>query len=442
MFTTYNAAGGQWQRLAVADLTRGGVDTLRAMLSEGSAQLVYSDPPWNPGNEKYWRNHAKLPAPRAYDDLLDAWCAAVVAAQPEHVLVEHSVIAEHQAMLLAAIARCQGWRWQRVRTYTVQYGSPKRPNALLHFGPAPLTTDPSGMSGEAMTRCAFKGTGIARGSVVVDPCTGLGTTSRVAHAFGCHFVGTELCDDRLARTAAWLTKRGYRADGESAEAAQGASSCASAAAIVESIDALATLPETERVAAYNEIQRALGKLVADVTHGDPASQPQLIAASSVRANDYNPNRVASVEMDLLEQSMRADGITMNVVVMRDGDGAVVVDGFHRTTVGRERLGRRYLPCSVIDRPLADRMASTVRHNRARGKHQVDLMAGIVRNMMALGWSDERVAAALGMSVEESLRLRQMVGAARALAADHYEREWRVVDDGDGDGVAPAEELAS
>lgn len=182
------------------------------------------------------------------------------------------------------------------------------------------------------------------------------------------------------------------------------------------------LPETDRVALYNAVVGAAAALVADVT-SDPAVAPRLVHADRVVANDYNPNTVASPELDLLEQSMRADGITMPIVVVAQGDDFVIVDGFHRRTVGAKRLGRRYLPCSVISRPLGDRMASTVRHNRARGKHQVDLMASLVRSMVAEGWDDDRVARGLGMSVEELLRLRQMVGAARLLAAPEYGRAW-------------------
>lgn len=182
------------------------------------------------------------------------------------------------------------------------------------------------------------------------------------------------------------------------------------------------LPEAERIALYNGVVQAAASLVADVTT-DPAIAPNLVEAGCIVANDYNPNTVASPELDLLERSMLADGITMPIVVVPDGDRFVIVDGFHRRTVGATRLGRRYLPCSVISRPLGDRMASTVRHNRARGKHQVDLMASLVKSMMAEGWDDDRVARGLGMSVEELLRLRQMVGAARFLAAPEYGRAW-------------------
>ena len=159
---------------------------------------------------------------------------------------------------------------------------------------------------------------------------------------------------------------------------------------MDHIERLRGAPVEERVRAYNEGVRALARLVADVLDA-PCLAPQLVRASELEANDYNPNRVAPPEMDLLEQSIRCDGVTMPVVVYPDGDRRVVVDGFHRRRVITERLGREYVPCAEIDRSRGDRMASTVRHNRARGKHQVDLMGEIVRGLMAEGWSDERIA---------------------------------------------------
>lgn len=190
------------------------------------------------------------------------------------------------------------------------------------------------------------------------------------------------------------------------------------------IERMRERPEGERVEAYNAVSVALGALVRDFAP-DPAASPRLVQVGDVDANDYNPNRTASPELDLLEVSMREDGITMAVVVVREKGRHVVVDGFHRRKVAAERLGRRYLPCAVIESTMADRMASTIRHNRARGKHQVDLMATLVREMMTLGWDDEKIAGNLGMTVEELLRLRQIAGAARMLASDEYTREWQV-----------------
>ncbi len=188
------------------------------------------------------------------------------------------------------------------------------------------------------------------------------------------------------------------------------------------------LPETERVAIYNATTRALRALVADVCD-DPVIAVQLAPVDQVRANDYNPNRVASPEMALLEESIRADGVTMPVVAIATSDGWEVVDGFHRRSV-LNRFGRRFIPLSVIDSERADRMASTIRHNRARGKHQVDLMANIVRQMLALGWENARIATAVGMSEEELLRLKQSVGVAHLLASKEYSQSWGTVDEPD------------
>lgn len=466
--TVYDGPEGLTQSFSQADLTAPeGVPTFRRVLAGRRAWLVYSDPPWDPGNEKYWRRHAKLAPPiTGFDRLMDAWVACCLAADPVHVLVEMSIHADRNRWFFDAVARAgAAWRWPEQRRYEVRYSSQKLPNLLVHYGPTPLATDPSGLAGQPMSHAAFAGLGMPRGALVVDPCTGLGMTSRLAHIFGCHFAGTELNPTRLARTVEWVGKKGYRARtgtgaplvppparptpqeqlslvveedappplSEQRPVPTPGAPVVDPGALTAAIAALAGLPVEERVAAYNAAQRALGALVADVTHGDPATAPQLLPAARVHANDYNPNRVATPELDLLEQSMRADGITMPIVVVPERGDWTVVDGFHRRTTAITRLGREYVPASVINSSRADRMASTVRHNRARGKHQVDLMASLMRGMMAEGWDDERTAAALGMSVEESLRLRQMVGAARILAADHYERAWRVVDDEDGAG---------
>jgi ParB-like chromosome segregation protein Spo0J len=199
--------------------------------------------------------------------------------------------------------------------------------------------------------------------------------------------------------------------------------------ILKAIRACSGLPESVRVSAYNAATKALRAMVVDVCD-DPALAPQLVQSDDIEANDYNPNNVAFPEMDLLEQSIREDGVTMPLVTCRDRDRRkwVMVDGFHRHLVLRDRLGRKYLPCSEIDSAIVDRMASTVRHNRARGKHQVDLMAAMVRSMLQLGWDDEKIAHHLGMSVEELLRLKQVAGVAHLLAADEYSQSWGPIDD--------------
>lgn len=155
----------------------------------------------------------------------------------------------------------------------------------------------------------------------------------------------------------------------------------------------------------------------------PCLKAHLVPIDQVRANDYNPNHVARPEMELLRQSIEADGVTQPIVVYAEGEHYVIVDGFHRFSLVRDHFGSEVVPVVVIDKALGDRMASTIRHNRARGKHGIELMAALVKDMLALEWSDAQIASALGMSDEELLRLRQIVGAAKALASETYSRSW-------------------
>lgn len=212
-----NETTRQTQRLAVADLLSGGGETLLGMRDGRRVAVVYSDPPWNPGNEKWWRRHAGAEPPTDYNHLLDAWCACVAAFEPLHVFCEQSVNPKHRAMFTDAVARCPGWAFPLIEQWMVYYGSPgsrscSRPNTLLHFGHEPIATDPTGMSGEAMTRTVFDGLRLAPGDLVADPCMGKGMTSRQAHLHGLECIGTELNAARLDKTVAWLLKHGYRED--------------------------------------------------------------------------------------------------------------------------------------------------------------------------------------------------------------------------------------
>lgn len=188
---------------------------------------------------------------------------------------------------------------------------------------------------------------------------------------------------------------------------------------------LEDVPETERIAALNRVRDEIARLSPFC---DPVDRVRWVPADRVQANDYNPNAVASPEMKLLEHSVRTDGFTQPIVVAPDGDRYVVVDGFHRSRVGtevadiRERTGG-YLPVVVLDKSIQERMASTIRHNRARGKHQVDLMGELVRELVQRGWGDAQIAEHLGMSFEELLRLKQLVGIARLFAAPEYSKSW-------------------
>ena len=203
---------GQWQSLVVADLRAGGVWTFREAAT--GVRIIYSDPPWNPGNEKWWRRHAGVEPPPDYAGLLDAWCTDVTHHTIEHVFCEQSVNPRHRQLFLDAVTRCPSWRLPLLEEWTVYYGSPgsrscTRPNTLLHFGQRRLRTDPSGLSGEAMTSCVFEGLIYPTGTIVGDPCMGKGMTSRLAHAAGWCCVGTELNERRLDYAVRWLTRQGY-----------------------------------------------------------------------------------------------------------------------------------------------------------------------------------------------------------------------------------------
>ncbi len=156
-----------------------------------------------------------------------------------------------------------------------------------------------------------------------------------------------------------------------------------------------------------------------------------VPIEKVAPNDYNPNVVAPPEMKLLYDSIREDGYTMPIVCYYDkeNDKYIIVDGFHRYRVMMEypdiyaREGG-LIPVSVIDKPLSGRMASTVRHNRARGTHDVDLMSNIVRNLHDLGRSDAWISKHLGMDKDEILRLKQITGLAALFRDVNFGQAWR------------------
>lgn len=164
----------------------------------------------------------------------------------------------------------------------------------------------------------------------------------------------------------------------------------------------------------------------------PVYNVQAIPVEKIKANDYNPNRVAPPEMKLLEISIWEDGFTQPIVCYydKDKDEYIVVDGFHRFTTMLtspriyEREGGK-MPVVVIDKPLGDRMASTIRHNRARGSHNVDLMSNIVAELLEMGKSDTWICRNIGMSADEVLRLKQITGLASLFKDEEFSRSWEV-----------------
>jgi ParB-like chromosome segregation protein Spo0J len=170
------------------------------------------------------------------------------------------------------------------------------------------------------------------------------------------------------------------------------------------------------------------------TSNHPVSRVVWVPAELVRANDYNPNSVAPPEMALLQRSIEADGFTQPIVVCRDGDGYEVVDGFHRHKVGK-LLGMSHLPVVIINgtrTDRGDRMAATIRHNRARGKHRVDAMSEIVLELSRRNWSDAKIAHELGMDPDEVLRLKQITGLVELFKDREFSEAWESSSDVGGD----------
>jgi len=162
----------------------------------------------------------------------------------------------------------------------------------------------------------------------------------------------------------------------------------------------------------------------------PVYNVKAIPIEKIRANSYNPNHVAEPEMKLLEVSIWEDGYTMPVVCyyIPEEDIYEIVDGYHRYTVLKtsQRIFERekgMLPVVVIDKDLDNRMASTIRHNRARGTHSVELMSNIVSELTQAGMSDAWIMKHIGMDPDELLRLKQITGIAALFADREFSEAW-------------------
>jgi ParB-like chromosome segregation protein Spo0J len=164
----------------------------------------------------------------------------------------------------------------------------------------------------------------------------------------------------------------------------------------------------------------------------PVYGVKAIPMEKIRANAYNPNAVAPPEMKLLELSIWEDGFTMPVVCyyLPDEDVYEIVDGYHRFTTLQtsERIRERekgMLPVVVIDKDISNRMASTIRHNRARGSHSIELMSSIVSELTTAGMSDAWILRHIGMDKDELLRLKQITGLAALFTDKEFSQAWEL-----------------
>jgi ParB-like chromosome segregation protein Spo0J len=200
--------------------------------------------------------------------------------------------------------------------------------------------------------------------------------------------------------------------------------------INELINELSNMDLDNKVNAINEIKLALHEI--SPFKSEPVDCVLWVKNETVYANDYNPNSVAPPEMELLRLSISNDGYTQPIVSMDNNDGTrEVIDGFHRNRVGKECKDIQsrvfgYLPVVTIresQKGQNDRVASTIRHNRARGKHKVESMSDIVVDLKRRNWSDEKICKELGMDRDEVLRLTQISGLIEMFSDKEFSMAW-------------------
>ena len=162
----------------------------------------------------------------------------------------------------------------------------------------------------------------------------------------------------------------------------------------------------------------------------PVNKIEWIDIDKIQANDYNPNKVALNEMRLLYTSIKHDGYTQPIVTIYDKDNEkyVIVDGFHRYVVARmnndiSESTEGKLPIVVLNKDINDRMASTIRHNRARGKHNIQGMGNVVFNMLKNGMDDEGICNELGLEIDELVRLKHITGFSKLFERIEYNKAW-------------------
>lgn len=212
---------------------------------------------------------------------------------------------------------------------------------------------------------------------------------------------------------------------------------------------LNVMPEVERIQALNSVRLILHD--SSPFKEEPVDLVLWINSNEVTANDYNPNSVAPPEMKLLEHSITEDGYTQPIVSWRNGENYEVIDGFHRNRVGKEskivkQRIKGYLPLTVVNEnrtDKTDRIAATIRHNRARGKHKVEAMSDIVIELKRRNWSDDRIGKELGMDADEVLRLCQITGLAELFQNKEFSPAWDINEnrfDGIGADIIKENEL--
>ncbi|POT58244.1 hypothetical protein C3432_10075 [Citrobacter amalonaticus] len=197
----------------------------------------------------------------------------------------------------------------------------------------------------------------------------------------------------------------------------------------ELIRFLSGLSEEDRIKAINEFRMAIHKV--SPFRNEPVDCVLWVKNENIAPNDYNPNNVAPPEKRLLLKSIEADGFTQPIVVSQSSAGSYeIIDGFHRHELGKGKAVLKsrlkgYLPVTCLERTRHERIAATIRHNRARGRHQIHAMSEIVRELAQLGWDDNKIGKELGMDDDEVLRLKQINGLQELFADRRFSKAWTV-----------------
>jgi ParB-like chromosome segregation protein Spo0J len=184
----------------------------------------------------------------------------------------------------------------------------------------------------------------------------------------------------------------------------------------------------DKIAFLNELKEYIHYELSPVKQ--PIDLVRWVPIADVEPNDYNPNSVAKVEMGLLYKSILHDGYTQPIVTIRDEEKKkwVIVDGFHRyftckTNADIQERNHGMLPVVVIEKDINERMAATIRHNRARGEHSVSGMSNMVFEMLENGWADEDICNHLGMEADELLKLKHITGFSKLFQDAEYKQSW-------------------
>lgn len=195
----------------------------------------------------------------------------------------------------------------------------------------------------------------------------------------------------------------------------------------ELISEINSLEKEKKIEYINKVKMALHEI--SPFKDEPTDCVIWVKAEKVQANEYNPNKVAGPEMRLLYTSIKEDGYTQPIVTCPIENGQrEVVDGFHRNKVGKEHKDimkrvQGYLPVTTVIKTLEERMASTIRHNRARGTHQIRSMSEIVLDLTRAGWNEETICKQLGMELDEVIRLKQITGLKEAFQNHDFSKSW-------------------